>query len=543
MRVERRPRRTVSDRVAAYLGATAFGRRASRLSTELRRRTVPNHWTNLFGVVSGACLVVLFGTGLVLMFFYTPSNEVVTYAGSYAPLRGAEVSEAFDSTMRVTFEVPGGLVVRQAHHWAALLLPAALILQMLSIFFTGGFRRPRRGAWVLLFLVFVSALAAGWSGYALPDDMLSGTGLRIVEGITLGIPFIGTDASRLLFGGAFPGSVLANLYPVHLAVSVALLVLLLLRVRLWYAQRSPQFRGPGRTENQVVGVPLVPNAARRGLGLGLIVSGILVLISATVTINPIWLYGPSSPGNAGAGSQPDWYTGFLDGALRLVPPGWEFVWLDRTWTLALLIPLAVIALALTVVAVYPFVEEWIADDHGDHHLLDRPRDTPTRTGIGVAGLVFFGVLWLAASADLVAVAFSVTIEAVIATLQVGVLVGPIIAFELTRRVCLGLQRKDRDVVLHGFETGRIVRLPGGEYIEVHQPISDAERQRLVGVADQAPALLRPDARGRLTPARRLRARLSRFFFEDRIARPTVAQLERPEQPDGTRGAPDLSRAP
>jgi ubiquinol-cytochrome c reductase cytochrome b subunit len=543
MPVERRPRRTVSDRVAAYLGATAFGRRASRLSAELRRRTVPNHWTNLFGVVSAACLVVLFGTGLVLMFFYTPSNEVVTYAGSYAPLRGAEVSEAFDSTMRVTFEVPGGLVVRQAHHWAALLLPAALILQMLSIFFTGGFRRPRRGAWVLLFLVFVSALAAGWSGYALPDDMLSGTGLRIVEGITLGIPFIGTDASRLLFGGAFPGSVLANLYPLHLAVSVALLVLLVLRVRLWYVNGSPQFRGPGRTETRVVGVPLIPNAARRGLGLGLIVSGILVLISATVTINPIWLYGPSSPGNAGAGSQPDWYTGFLDGALRLVPPGWEFVWLDRTWTLALLIPLAVITLALTFVAVYPFVEEWIADDHRDHHLLDRPRDTPTRTGIGVAGLVFFGVLWLAGSADLVAVAFSLTIEAVIATLQVGVLVGPIIAFELTRRVCLGLQRKDRDVVLHGFETGRIVRLPGGEYIEVHQPISDAERQRLVGVADQAPALLRPDAHGRLTPARRLRARLSRFFFEDRIARPTVAQLERPEQTDGTRGAPDLSRAP
>ena len=543
MPVERRPRRRVSDRVAAYLGATAFGRRASRLSAELRRRTVPNHWTNLFGVVSAACLVVLFGTGLVLMFFYTPSNEVVTYAGSYAPLRGAEVSEAFDSTMRVTFEVPGGLVVRQAHHWAALLLPAALILQMLSIFFTGGFRRPRRGAWVLLFLVFVSALAAGWSGYALPDDMLSGTGLRIVEGITLGIPFIGTDASRLLFGGAFPGSVLANLYPVHLAVSVALLVLLLLRVRLWYANGSPQFRGPGRTENQVVGVPLVPNAARRGLGLGLIVSGILVLISATVTINPIWLYGPSSPGDAGAGSQPDWYTGFLDGALRLVPPGWEFVWLDRTWTLALLIPLAVITLALTFVAVYPFVEEWITDDHRDHHLLDRPRDTPTRTGIGVAGLVFFGILWLAGSADLVAVAFSLTIEAVIATLQVGVLVGPIIAFELTRRVCLGLQRKDRDVVLHGFETGRIVRLPGGEYIEVHQPISDAERQRLVGVADQATALLRPDARGRLTPARRLRARLSRFFFEDRIARPTAAQLEQPKQPDGTRAASDLSRAP
>jgi ubiquinol-cytochrome c reductase cytochrome b subunit len=544
MPVERRPRPNVTDRVAAYLRATRLGRRASRLSAGLHDRTVPRHWTNLFGVVTAACTFVLFVTGIVLMFFYTPSNEVVTYAGSYAPLHGAEVSKAFDSTMRVTFEVPGGLIVRQAHHWAALLLPASVILQMLTIFFTGGFRRPRRGAWVVLFLVFVSALAAGWSGYALPDDMLSGTGLRIVEGIVLGIPFVGTDISWLLFGGEFPGSVLANLYPLHLAVSVALLGLLLLRGRLWYAQPSPQFAGPGRSETRVVGTPLFPDAARRGLGLGLLVTGILVLISTTVTISPIWLYGPSSPGDASAGSQPDWYTGFLDGALRLVPPGWEFVWLDRTWTLALLIPLAVVTLGLAVVAVYPFLEEWVIGDHRDHHLLDRPRDTPTRTGIGVAGLLFFGLLWLAGSADLVAVAFSLTIETVIATLQVAVLVGPVIAFELTRRVCLGLQRKDRELVLHGFETGRIVRLPGGEYIEVHQALSDAERQRLAGVVDQEPALLRPDERGRITPARRLRARLSRFFFEDRIARPTGVQLEAPQRPGDTApAASEVSRAP
>jgi ubiquinol-cytochrome c reductase cytochrome b subunit len=526
MPVEQRERRSVSDRVAAYVGATKWGRRASRVSDELHHRAVPNHWTNLFGVVTVACVVVLFATGIVLMFFYTPSNEVVRYEGSYAPLHGAEVSKAFASTMGVTFDVPGGLILRQAHHWAALLLPAAVILQMLSIFFTGGFRRPRRGAWVVLFLVFVSALAAGWSGYALPDDMLSGTGLRIVQGIILGIPFVGTDISFLLFGGEFPGSVLANLYPLHLAVSVALLALLLLRGRLWYRQPSPQFAGPGRTETRVVGAPFFPNAARRGLGLGLLVTGILVLISATVTISPIWLYGPASPGDASAGSQPDWYTGFLDGALRLVPPGWEFVWLDRTWTLALLVPLAVVTAGLTIVALYPFLEEWITDDHRDHHLLDRPRDTPTRTGIGVAGLTFFGLLWLAGSADLVAVAFSLTIETVVATLQVGVLIAPIIAFEVTRRVCLGLQRKDRELVLHGFETGRIVRLPGGEYIEVHQQLGDADLQRLAGVVDQQPEVLRPDERGRITPLRRLRARLSRFFFEDRIARPAaVQQLE------------------
>jgi ubiquinol-cytochrome c reductase cytochrome b subunit len=525
--------RTVSDRIATALAVTRVGRRALRVSAELHHRVVPTHWTNLFGVVTAACLIVLFGTGIVLMFFYTPSNEVVTYTGAYLPLHGAEVSKAFDSTMRVTFEVPGGLVLRQAHHWAALLLPAAVIMQLLGTFFTGAFRRPRRGAWVLLFLIFIAALVSGWSGYALPDDMLSGTGLRIVEGIALSIPFIGTDASRLLFGGAFPGSVLANLYPLHLIVPVLLVGLILVRARTWYAKGTPQFAGPGRTERRVVGVPL-PSVARRDLGLALIVTGILVLISATVIINPIWLYGPASPANAGAGSQPDWYTGFLDGALRLVPPGWEFVWLDRTWTLALLVPLAVVTLAFALVALYPFIEEWITDDHRDHHLLDRPRDTPTRTGIGVAGLVFFGVLWFAGSADLVAVAFSLTIETVIAALQVAVLIGPVIAFELTRRVCLGLQLKDRELVLHGFETGRIVRLPGGEYIEVHQPIDDVDRQRLTAVVDHEPMRLRPDERGRITPLRRLRARLSRFFFEDRIARPApeTARVEERHSVDG-----------
>ena len=510
---------TVTDRLGAAIGRSPIGRRITRLSAELRHRTVPLHWTNLFGVVSAASLIVLFVTGLFLMFFYTPSNETVTYSGSYLPLAGAEMSKALESTLHVSFEVPGGLLARQAHHWAALLLPASLVMQLLTTFFTGGFRRPRRGMWVLLFLIFVVTLVGGWSGYALPDDMLSGTGLRIVEGIALGIPLIGTWASWLLFGGEFPGTVLAHLYPIHIAVVPALLVfLLILRGLAAYQQKPPQFTGPGRSERNVVGVPVLPTGIARATGLAFLVVGVITVISATVTINPIWLYGPASTGDASAGSQPDWYTGFLDGALRLVPPGWELVWLDRTWTLAILVPLGVVTAAFTVVAAYPFIEEWISGDSRDHHLLDRPRDTPTRTGIGVAGLAFFGILWLAGSADLIAVLFSLSIEGVIAALQATLLLGPVVGFELARRVCLGLQRKDRELVLHGFETGRIVRLPGGEYVEVHAPIDEEQRWRIVNAVDQAPVTLRPDERGVITPARRVRSALSRFFFEDRISR-------------------------
>lgn len=440
---------------------------------------MPNHWSNAFGIVSLGSLLVVFATGLLLMFFYTPSSTPVEYSGNYPALAGAEVSAAFDSTMHLTFGVPGGLLLRQAHHWAALLLPASLILQLLSTFFTGGFRRPRRGQWVLLFLIFVVALVGGWSGYALPDDMLSGTGLRIVEGIALGIPVIGTWLSALLFGGEYPGEIIAHLYPLHVAIVPILLVaLIVLRIASIYSTKPAQFTAPGRTEGNVVGIPLFPDAAARAGGLLSVVMAIILLIAATVTVNPIWLYGPSSSGDASAGSQPDWYTGFLDGALRLVPPGWEFVWLDRTWSLAVLVPLIVVSLFLLLVVAYPFIEEWGTGDHRDHHLLDRPRNTPTRTGIGVAGIVFYGALWAAGSADLVSTQLQLSIEGVIAFLRAVVLAGPLLAFELTRRFCLGLQRKDHEVLLHGYETGRIVRLPGGEYVEVHQPLDEYQRWSL-----------------------------------------------------------------
>lgn len=522
--MERTP--TVSTRFSDYLvHRTVVGHRLKDLADRMRRRAVPNHWSIMFGVVSMACLVVVFATGVFLMFFYTPASTIVEYHGSYLPLRNIDVSKAFDSTLHVSFEVRGGLLMRQAHHWAALLLPASLILQLLTTFFTGGFRRPRRLSWVLLFIIFMVALVDGWSGYALPDDMLSGTGLRIVEGIVLAIPVVGTWSSSMLFGGQFPGEVIAHLYPIHVVIApILLMVFLAFRIRLGYLQRSPQFANPGRAEDNVVGVPLLPTAAARAGGLLFVVMGLLFLVSATVTIGPVWLYGPAASGDASAGSQPDWYTGFLDGALRLVPPGWEFVWLGHTWTLAVLVPLAVVTLFLAFVVLYPFVEEWITGDTREHHLLDRPRNTPSRTAVGVAGIVFYGALWGAGSSDLLSSHFHLDLASVVVAFRVLVVIGPTVAFVLTRRVCLGLQRKDREIVLHGYETGRVVRLPGGEYVEIHHRLDDYERWRLVDVERHEPLALRPDSRGRITLANRLKTGLSAFFFEDRISPVTPMEL-------------------
>ena len=382
--------------------------------------------------------------------------------------------------------------------------------------------------WLLLFGIYVASLAGGWSGYALPDDMLSGTGLRITEGIILSIPVVGTWLANLFFGGSFPGSVIQNLYPLHVVVVPAVLVtLLVLRGLAAWHHKPPQFPGAQRSESNVVGVPLIPHAATRAAGLFFLITGILVLVSATVTVNPLWLYGPASPGDASAGSQPDWYTGFLDGALRLVPSGWEIEILDHTLSTALLVPLAVVTLYLLAIAAYPYVEEWITGDRRDHHLLDRPRNAPTRTGIGIAAILFYGVLWAAASADLIATHFSLALEQVIVVLRVMLLVAPLLGFALTRRICLALQRKDNEVLLHGFETGRIVRLPGGEYVEIHQSVDRFEQFRLAQTDGDRAFDVHPDERGRVRWSQRLRAALSRFFFEDRIrpVEPGLSALE------------------
>jgi ubiquinol-cytochrome c reductase cytochrome b subunit len=520
VRMDGRQRRRSTSTTAAL----PLGHGVGRLIEGLRHRASPNHWSLLFGVVSFACLAVLIVTGLVLMFWYEPSTATVQYRGSYPLLWGVEMSKAFASTLHLSFDVPGGLLVRQAHHWAALVLPAALILQLLTTFFTGAFRKPRQWSWLILFGIFTLALAAGWSGYALPDDLLSGTGLRIVQGVTLGIPLVGTTLTWLLFGGAFPGRVIPHLYVIHLVASGVLVGLVAARLRLSWRQKPPQFPGPGRTEDNVVGVPVWPAGAAKAAGLFFVAVGVLTVMAGTMAISPVWLYGPSSPESAGAGSQPDWYTAFLDGALRLVPPGWEVSWLGRTWTLAVLVPLAAIGIFLALAATYPFLEGWISADHREHHLLDRPRNTPTRTGIGVAGMTFYGALWAAGSADLIATQFAVSFESVIWLLRGVAVLGPPIAYLLTRQVCLTLQASDRERLLHGAESGVIVRSPSGGYSEPHQPLSAARRLQLDHVEQFPPLQLETDQQGRIDTRQRIRARLYRRFYEDRRQAAPAGQL-------------------
>ncbi|MBN9241079.1 MAG: cytochrome b [Leifsonia sp.] len=482
----------------------------------------------MLGEVALYSFIVILLSGTFLTFFFQASMVPVEYEGSYVPLKGIEMSAAMASTLDLSFDIRGGLLMRQVHHWAALLFVASIGLHMLRIFFTGAFRKPREINWVIGFVLFVLAMGEGFTGYSLPDDLLSGNGLRIIDGLIKGIPIIGTWISYLLFGGEFPGEdVVGRFYVLHILLLPAILVAALgVHMLLLVINKHTQFAGPGRTNDNVVGVPIMPVFAAKAGGFFFIIFGVIVLIASLFQINPIWTYGPYDPSPVSAGTQPDWYIGFADGALRLVPPGWELELGPYTLSLNVFIPVVVLGLFLVVVAIYPFIEAWITGDKREHHIADRPRNAPTRTAIGAAGVTFYAVMWAAASSDLIATHFKLSIENVTHAIQALLILGPIIAYIVTKRICLALQKKDREIALHGYESGRIVRLPGGEYIEVHEQLDEYERWKLVSYEDYKPLMLRPNAQGKITVGERLRSRASSWFFEDRIAPVTKTDIEK-----------------
>ncbi len=494
---------------------------------EFGRKVFPDHWSFMLGEVALYSFVVLLLSGTFLTFWFQPSMVPVIYEGSYAPLKGAEMSIAYASTLDISFEIRGGLLFRQVHHWSALLFVAAAGLHMLRVFFTGAFRKPREINWVVGFVLFVLGMAGGFTGYSLPDDLLSGNGLRIIDGMIKGIPYIGSYTSSLLFGGEFPGeAIVARLYSLHIMIVPALiLVFVAIHLFMVVIHKHTHYSGPGKRDDNVVGYPLMPVYVAKAGGFFFIVFGVIMLIAATFTINPIWAYGAYDPSPVSAGTQPDWYIGWLDGALRLAPTHMEYMIGDYTLSMNILLPLVVGILFLVIVALYPFLEAWVTGDKREHHVLDRPRNTPVRTGIGAAGITFYAVLWAGASTDLIATHFQVSLNHVLTSMQILLIVGPIAAYIITKRACLSLMRKDREIALHGRETGRVVRLPHGEYIEVHEPMDEYELYKLVGYKAYEPMLARPNAKGVITLRSRIRAALSRFYFEDRVVPPTKGEIE------------------
>ncbi|GAA2526326.1 cytochrome bc complex cytochrome b subunit [Microbacterium mitrae] len=493
----------------------------------LGRKIFPDHWSFMLGEIALWSFVVVFLSGTFLTFFFQASMVETHYNGSYAPMVGIPMSAALESTLHISFDLRGGLLVRQIHHWAALVFVAGIGVHMLRVFFTGAFRKPRELNWVIGFVLFILAMAEGFTGYSLPDDLLSGNGLRIIDGMIKGFPVIGTWTSFLLFGGEFPGTdIVGRLYTLHILILPMLVIALIaIHLILMIVNKHTQFAGPGRSNNNVVGYPMMPVYMSKMGGFLFITFGVIVLMASLFQINPIWNYGPYDPSPVSAGTQPDWYIGFADGMLRLAPPNWDVVLFNHTLSLGILIPVAIIGVFILLVLFYPFIEAWITGDKREHHIAQRPRQAATRTAIGAAGVTMYAVMWAAASSDLMATHFHLTMEGVIHTLQALLFLGPIIAYFVTKRICIALQKKDREIALHGYESGRIVRLPGGEYIEVHQPVDAYEVVKLVDYETYEPLVVRPNDQGRIPAMQKLRAAMSRWFFEDRLAPVTQRELD------------------
>jgi len=506
---------------------------ASKLVKFFARKIFPDHWSFMLGEVALYSFIILLLTGTFLTFFYVPSVGRTVYDGVYAPLGNQTVSEAYASTLRLSFDVRGGMLIRQIHHWSALIFVAATVVHMFRVFFTGAFRKPRELNWLIGATLALLAIVEGFAGYSLPDDLLSGTGLRIASSIILAIPVVGSYLSFFVFGGQFPGEIfISRLYTIHVLLLPGIfLALITVHLILLFVQKHTQFPGPGRTNDNVVGYPLYPVYTAKAGGFFFIVFGVTALMGALFTINPIWMYGSYDPSPVTAGSQPDWYMGWLDGAVRLTPGFFEFTLLGFTFSFNILIPAMIMPGLVTMpMILYPWIEQWATGDRREHHLLDRPRNAPTRTGLGVMAITFYLLLLVSGGNDIIAAQLHLSINDITNTLRLLVFVAPPLAFMVAKRICLGLQRKDREKVLHGRETGTIYRTETGEFFEVHAPLDEYSRWTLVQQEGHRPLELPPavDENGVRRPGSLfdgVRRRLSRFFFEDRVAPVTPEELE------------------
>ncbi|AEX49128.1 cytochrome b [Corynebacterium diphtheriae] len=437
-------------------------------------KVFPTHWSFMLGEIALYSFIILLLTGVYLTLFFDPSITKVIYDGAYLPLNGVEMSRAYETALNLSFEVRGGLFIRQMHHWAALTFMVSMTVHMLRIFFTGAFRRPREANWIIGCVLLFLGMAEGFMGYSLPDDLLSGVGLRIMSAIILALPIIGTWLHWLIFGGDFPSDLMLDRFYIAHVLIIPGIILGLIAAHLalvWY-QKHTQFPGAGRTENNVVGVRILPVFILETSSFGLVTFGVLALLAGLTSINAIWNLGPYNPSQVSAGSQPDIYMLWTDGAARVMP-AWELYIGNYTIPGAFWVALLCGVLVGLLVG-YPFIEKKITGDDAHHNLLQRPRDVPVRTSLGVMAIVFYFLLTLSGGNDLFAYHFEVSLNAMTWVGRIGLIVLPPLAYFITYRICLGLQRSDREVLEHGIETGVIKIMPNGAFVEVHQPLGPVD---------------------------------------------------------------------
>ena len=433
----------------------------------------PDHWSFMIGEIALYCFVILVLTGSYLTFFFSPSERKVIYHGSYRPLQGLGMSDAYRSVVDISFKVRAGLVMRQIHHWAAVVFLAAIVVHLCRVFFSGAFRRPRELNWIVGVTLLLLAMGNGFTGYSLPDDLLSGTGLRIMYSIVLSIPFVGAWLGLLIFGGPYPGTaIIQRLFVIHvLFIPVLIGILLSAHLAILWHQKHTDFPGPGKTEDTIHGSRLWPQYAAKSIALFCFVGAVLAGLGGLAQINPIWIYGPYRVAAVSAGSQPDWYVAWLDGALRVMP-SFEIRLFHHTVANPFFPGVLMPGITFGVLYAWPFLEQRFSRDQAHHNLLNRPRDLPLRTAFGAATLSFYGVMFLAGGTDVLASTFGLSFEALLRAFQISLLVVPAVTGYVTWRICRELGRQRAHPIQQPVG-GRILRTPTGGYEVVGGEEEDA----------------------------------------------------------------------
>jgi ubiquinol-cytochrome c reductase cytochrome b subunit len=439
----------------------------------------PDHWSFMLGEIALYSFLILMVTGVFLTFYFVPSSAIVVYHGPYLPLDGQKVTQAFESTVNLSFSVRGGLLMRQMHHWACDIFVGSLVVHMARVFFTGAFRKPRELNWTIGLTLLILAIANGFLGYSLPDDLVSGTGIRIAYSIMLSIPLVGSYLAFFIFGGNFPGtSVIPRFFILHVLI-VPLIIIGLVGAHLFLLvrQKHTQFPGEGRTEKNVVGSPMFPVFMAKTTGFLFIVAGVTALLGAFAQINPIWQFGPYDASRISYAVQPDWYMGFLDGALRIWP-SWSFHSFGHTIPFEVFIPAVVLpGIIFNLAYMWPLIERKFTGDNEIHHLLDRPRDRPKRTAAGVAVFALLAMLFIASSTDVIANFFHISLNMVLLDMRVLCIIAPFIAYPVTYKICKEMQgfhgagkRKTHNIVSRTNE-GEYIATPTPAYSEdAHQEL-------------------------------------------------------------------------
>jgi ubiquinol-cytochrome c reductase cytochrome b subunit len=392
-------------------------------------KVFPSNWSFLLGEVAVFSLVILVLTGTFLTFFYRPNVEMITYTGSNPVFNGRTLPAAFESIVRLSSDVNGGLLFRRLHRGASHLFIATVVLHMLRVMLTGAFRKPRELNYFVGIGLLTLAFGAGFTGYSLPYDSLAGTGIRIAYTELLSLPLIGDRVAFWIFGGAFPtGDVIPRFFVLHVMVLPATIIgAISLHLFMVYRQKHTQFPRLGVDgHNLVLGKPLWPLQVAESTTLFLWTGGLLAAAAVLIPWSDVSLLGPYVPGEVGNNAQPDWFLFWLEGALRIFPP-LEFtippgIVISGPFVAGVVLP----GLIFTFLALYPFLEKRVYGLEGEWHVLQNPLEIPLRAGVMLG--VFSGLLILSAAAtnDILSRMLGVPIEVITWISRIAVLVVPVL---------------------------------------------------------------------------------------------------------------------